>query len=291
MSKTKQSKPVPSSLIEEISKYDHLPSSEQKLINIFRLLHIESVEVEFDAGGDNYEYGYVNFISEKYDIKSAQKQYQKEFDTVINTIYDYLDYESDVEIYETSDGYYLGESGTIIISLSEDDECKLTCFKDSISKYSYDVAAYIDEKQMKDEDVNFLIDIFNNDELIFELDDFLLDESIHIDNRLRDAINWISQDNIMPSDKILTEDQLRKVCHIFIKYLTPCMLKVSDIINKYEEQGDIIDANDDYYPTIEITIDKKAKNITMLYKRTVTTRYDIVNEQPYEVELNNYIQE
>jgi hypothetical protein len=84
--------------------------TQEEILDIWNSLNIEKVIFSFDCGGDSMNETSIQII-----CKNGEEIENNDISTYFdNEVYD------NVEFYVNSDGYYLGEHGEVIITLSED---------------------------------------------------------------------------------------------------------------------------------------------------------------------------
>lgn len=104
-----------------------------EIIELWKQHNIDSVVFSFNCGGDSMGDTEIKIYS-KTEVFSIENQ----------TIHDYFDNEvyNNVDFYENSDGYYLGESGEVVITLNND-ENDFDYSKSSTEEYSESVVNII----------------------------------------------------------------------------------------------------------------------------------------------------
>lgn len=154
---------------------------ENEMVKLWKELKVNRVEFQFSCGGDSM--GDVSI-----------KIYNESWETIDNSdLEDYFEDEvyENVTFYEVSDGYYLGEYGTVTITLN-DDESDFVYDKESESEYEESVSETItvelspEEKKLFDEKIrNIEVASFDHrltvnykDDCVFTDDDEVVLESL-----------------------------------------------------------------------------------------------------------------
>lgn len=108
--------------------------TEQQAIKRWKKLGVESCEMDFSCGGDS-----MNDYSFKLLDKKGKEIKDKELEDYFeNAVW------NKVQFYEASDGHYIGESGTVEITLDEDDEEQyFSYYKNARSEWSETVVNII----------------------------------------------------------------------------------------------------------------------------------------------------
>lgn len=121
--------------------------SEGKLIALekWKEHNVDHVDFIFSCGGDSME-------------DTSIEIYDKEGKLIeVPEISDYFDEAvyHNVNFYEASDGVYMGESGTVLITLDEDDEDEFYYSKDSQEEWS-EHTPFTEKIDLTDEEVDFI---------------------------------------------------------------------------------------------------------------------------------------
>lgn len=135
MSESKPFVPVESPEEQALSKED-------RAIQIMKSLGVEKVEFTFSCGGDNM--GDTSMDVHYLKDDSYDGAWSQEIEDELKEIIDWIIYDN-VEFYDASDGYYMGEAGTVEIYVDPEDETRLRWDKSSQSEWNetYSVNAYI----------------------------------------------------------------------------------------------------------------------------------------------------
>lgn len=139
-------------------------------IQLWKEENIQRCEMEFSCGGDSMNDTHFNFFNKnKEDVQNSD----------LFSYFDEAVYKN-VEFYVNSDGEYLGEYGTVIISLNED-ETGFVYDKQSTSEYSEIVSEYTKIPVSPEEEVLFekisSFEIIDGEELMYTYNgDVLLSE-------------------------------------------------------------------------------------------------------------------
>ena len=92
----------------------------QDAIKLWKKKKISHAEFSFSCGNESMDDTDLTFYKEGKEVKSKELS-----DYFEDAIYD------NVEFYDTSDGYYIGESGKVTIELNEDEDYKIKVVCDS----------------------------------------------------------------------------------------------------------------------------------------------------------------
>ena len=162
----------------------------EKLIKKWKEYKIEKAEFEFYAGGDSMGNTDLYFYDKDDKTINVDDDFKQE---VENDIY------NNVDFYETSDGHYEGEAGTVTVTLEKEGEEEYLNFsKDSQAEYSN---SYTDEVilQLTPEELNYLKDNVETFHVGYEIefeynrDMFVSDKMEEIENsiisKIKDASN------------------------------------------------------------------------------------------------------
>lgn len=121
--------------------------SEGKLIALekWKEHKVDHVDFIFSCGGDSME----DTSIEIYDKEGKLIEVPEIENYIDEAVYD------NVNFYECSDGVYMGESGTVTITLNEDDEDDFDYVKDSEEEWS-EHTPFTEKIQLTDEEVEFI---------------------------------------------------------------------------------------------------------------------------------------
>ncbi len=121
--------------------------SEGKLIALekWKEHNVDHVDFIFSCGGDSME----DTSIEIYDKEGKLIEVPEISDYIDEAVY------HNVNFYEASDGVYMGESGTVLITLDEDDEDEFYYSKDSQEEWS-EHTPFTEKIELTDEEVEFI---------------------------------------------------------------------------------------------------------------------------------------
>ena len=128
-------------------------SEEKKIIELWKENGVESINFEFDCGGDYMGETTLNILDKKGELIEC-KEIEDYFD---RKIYD------NVEFYVNSDGHYMGERGNVYVYLEEEDkeEPYFSYSKSSMEEYNereeFDVMI-----ELSDEEIEYISLYVNN---------------------------------------------------------------------------------------------------------------------------------
>jgi hypothetical protein len=127
-------------------------SEEKKIIQLWYENEVESINFEFDCGGDDMGETTLNILNKKGELIEC-KEIEDYFD---RKIYD------NVEFYVNSDGHYMGERGSVNVYLETDeDEPYFSYSKSSMEEYNeredFDVMI-----ELSDEEIEYISLYVNN---------------------------------------------------------------------------------------------------------------------------------
>jgi hypothetical protein len=117
--------------------------NEQEIIKLWKELGITHIDFEFTCGGDSMNDTTLNIHKGDEIIKND----------VIDTYFDNEVYNA-VEFYVNSDGHYMGESGNVLIELSDDEET-FVFMKSAQSEWCERTTSEV-EVELTDEEVEFV---------------------------------------------------------------------------------------------------------------------------------------
>lgn len=177
-------------------------------IQLWKEKNIERCEMEFSCGGDSMNE--TNFVL--YDKDNKEVDCDELNDYFENEVYNRVDF------YEVSDGHYMGEFGSVIITFEEDED------EDDGGYFSYDKQAQGEWEEMFSETMEV------------ELSDVelkLLQEKIENVN----GSEWDSEVNINFKDDCVLTDEEEEILNGLTKRIQD-MANEFDIEGKGEENGD-----------------------------------------------------
>ena len=162
---------------------------EQKIIEIWKENKVDYIDFVFSCGGDSMN-------------DTELVIYDEDGEVIQNTeLSDYFDNEvyKNVEFYEASDGHYIGESGTVVITLNEDEDVPFFNYsKGSTSEWSEWRSTQI-EVELTDEEVKFITDNVmninggaNEFSINYKRDFIMTDEDNHLLGELEDKLDDIA---------------------------------------------------------------------------------------------------
>lgn len=156
----------------------------EQAIAEWKELNIDKCEVEFDCGGDDMGDTEFHFFSNGVIVTNVSQELQ---DFVENKMYD------NVTFYQNSNGHYIGESGTVMVGLEEDDEEPYFVYsKSSTAEYSEIIHTFINVELTK-EQVDFIkknvTNIFGNfdeeTQIVYKHDFILTDNDEMVEDELK----------------------------------------------------------------------------------------------------------
>lgn len=132
----------------------------EKLIKKWKEYKIEKAEFEFYAGGDSMGNTDLYFYDKDDKTINVDDDFKQE---VENDIY------NNVDFYETSDGHYEGEAGTVTVTLEKDEgEEYLNFSKDAQAEYSNSYTDNVTAELTKEE-INYIKDNIDGFEDSYEM--------------------------------------------------------------------------------------------------------------------------
>ncbi len=178
-------------------------------IKLWKELGITSCTMEFSCGGDSMnDY---NFTFYKTNNKKGKNQ-PAVIQIECKELTDYFDNQvfREVEFYEASDGHYIGESGSVEITLDDDEE-SFSYYKNSQSEWSERTSEVIDIKLTKNEIEfinNYVLNINGGDgdvNVNFKTDFIMTDDDDTLLEELKDKINDVASNHSPECDGELDE--------------------------------------------------------------------------------------
>jgi hypothetical protein len=162
---------------------------ENEIIELWKKLKIIEVVFVFNCGGDSME-------GTEIIIETVNGQIENE------EIYNYIDTNvySHVEFYEVSDGYYMGETGKVYITLNEDSEFEYAKEAESIYSYVITEQTEIELNQYQLEFMNNYVHSFGKGTVDsdfswnYKKDFVLTDELINVKNSIVKHILQVNED-------------------------------------------------------------------------------------------------
>ena len=127
--------------------------TEKEVIQLWKENGVESIDYEFDCGGDSMNETTLNILDKEGNIIEC-KEIEDYFENVIY---------NEVEFYVNSDGHYMGERGNVYVYLEEEDEEEpyFTYSKSSMEEYNeredFDVMI-----ELSDEEIEYISLYVNN---------------------------------------------------------------------------------------------------------------------------------
>jgi hypothetical protein len=128
-------------------------TEKEQIIQLWKEKGVESINYEFDCGGDNMGETTLNILDKEENLIEC-KEIEDYFE---NKIYD------NVEFYVNSDGHYMGERGNVYVTLEEEDEEEpyFSYSKSSMEEYNeredFDVMI-----ELSDEEIEYISLYVNN---------------------------------------------------------------------------------------------------------------------------------
>jgi hypothetical protein len=127
-------------------------TEKEQIIQLWKEKGVESINYEFDCGGDNMGETTLNILDKEENLIEC-KEIEDYFE---NKIYD------NVEFYVNSDGHYMGERGNVYVTLEEEDEEPYFSYsKSSMEEYNeredFDVMI-----ELSDEEIEYISLYVNN---------------------------------------------------------------------------------------------------------------------------------
>lgn len=150
----------------------------KEVIEILKKYNKDMMTVKFDMGGDS---GYFSeFMMGEDEIEDEEE---------IKIIEDFIDENSGLHFYPNSDGYYIGESGKVVITLEEDD--RLVAYKSGEAGYSESYLFKI-EMDLDEKELNYMKNIQNLSltfhEFEYDYENITYNRDIKIDNIVKESI-------------------------------------------------------------------------------------------------------
>ena len=128
-------------------------SEEKKIIELWKENGVESINFEFDCGGDDMGETTLNILDKKGELIEC-KEIEDYFD---RKIYD------NVEFYVNSDGHYMGERGSVNVYLEEEDEDEPYFSYSKSSTEEYNETESFDEMiELSEEEIEYISLYVNN---------------------------------------------------------------------------------------------------------------------------------
>lgn len=156
----------------------------EQAIKRWKELNIESCNMEFSCGGDSMnDWNFTFTDKENNDIEDRELK-------------DFFDDEvfKRVEFYVNSDGHYIGESGTVVITFEDDDEPFFNYCKGSTSEWNESIADVI-SIELTPEQIAYIEKNVNNingseNEVVinYKRDFILTDSDIELEESIKDNI-------------------------------------------------------------------------------------------------------
>ena len=168
-------------------------------IKLWKELGITSCTMEFSCGGDSMnDY---NFTFYKTNNKKGKNQ-PAVVEIQCQELTDYFDNQvfREVEFYEASDGHYIGESGSVEITLDDDEE-SFSYYKNSQSEWSERTSEVVDIKLTKNEIEfinNYVLNINGGDgdvNVNFKTDFIMTDDDDTLLEELKNKINDVASNH------------------------------------------------------------------------------------------------
>jgi len=178
-------------------------------IVLWKELGITSCTMEFSCGGDSMnDYNFTFYKTNNKKGKNEPAVIQIE----CKELTDYFDNQvfREVEFYEASDGHYIGESGSVEITLDDDEE-SFSYYKSSQSEWSERTSEILDVKLTKNEIEfinNYVSNINGGDgdvNVNFKIDFIMTDDNETLITELRDKIHKVVSNHTPECDGELDE--------------------------------------------------------------------------------------
>jgi hypothetical protein len=125
---------------------------EKEIIQLWKEKGVANIDYEFDCGGDDMGDTTLNILDKKGELIECEKIE----DYFENKIYDVVDF------YVNSDGHYMGERGSVYITLEEDEEEPYFSYSKT-SMEEYNEHEQFDEMiELSDEEIEYISSYVNN---------------------------------------------------------------------------------------------------------------------------------
>lgn len=156
--------------------------TEEKIVELWKEVGVSEVRFIFDCGGDNMGNTDIEIVDEN--GEPIESEIIKDF--IDNEVY------KKVEFYVNSDGHYMGENGTVTVTLDDDDT--LLYSKDAQSEFSESISSE-ETITLTDEEAKFVADYVLNinggdggNTVNYKTDFILTDKEEKIETKLTEKI-------------------------------------------------------------------------------------------------------
>lgn len=190
--------------------------SEGKLIALekWKEHNVDHVDFIFSCGGDSME----DTSIEIYDKEGKLIEVPEIENYIDEAVY------HNVNFYEASDGVYMGESGTVLITLDEDDEDEFYYSKDSQEEWS-EHTPFTEKIELTDEEVEFI------DKYVADFNGNMGEGDYNVNYKT---------DFVQTDELVALEEALMKKLQDFFENYEPKLEHLSDW-HTMEVQGDTLD--------------------------------------------------
>lgn len=166
----------------------------QEIIDLWKEKNVKECIMQFSCGGDSMN----ETESTLYDNDGNVVICPEITDHFDNVVYDH------VEFYVNSDGYYQGESGTVTITLDDEEE-GFSYYKDALSEYSEEFTG-ITSVELSQDELDFIktyariiLGSMDNKRIVYQRDCILNNDAVRIQEDLLEKIFDVAQEYQNPN--------------------------------------------------------------------------------------------
>ena len=166
----------------------------QEIINLWKEKNVNECIMNFSCGGDSMNETYFTL----YDKDGKELDCPEITDHFDNVVYDH------VEFYVNSDGHYQGESGTVTITLDEEED-GFSYYKDADAEYSEELTG-ITTVELSQDELDFIkkyariiLGSMDNKRIVYQRDCILNNDAVRVQEDLLEKIFDVAREYENPN--------------------------------------------------------------------------------------------